>query len=76
MNLLPEDNDRMEIVLGYTFGFSVLAVYFILSLVIAIGHVQKETSYGLDVVLPSLGPLGGAFVGWAFGRQRNGKKPL
>lgn len=67
MSFLPQDENRLRLVLSFAFGFSVLAVYFILAISIAIGHVQKETSYGLDLVLQALGPLGGLFAGWAFG---------
>jgi len=69
---LPEDKDRLLILLSYGFGFSTLAAYFILALVIAIGRIEEKTSYGLPIVLGALGPLGGAFVGWAFGRSKNG----
>lgn len=72
MKILPEDNERARLVLAYTFGFSVLATYFTLALCIALGKVDKDTSYGLDIVLSALGPLGGLFCGWAFGTSSKG----
>ena len=70
MSWLPEDNVRAEIILAYTFGYLTLAAYFILALVIAIAHIEEKTSFGLPIVLGAIGPLGGAFVGWAFGRSK------
>lgn len=66
MDILPKDNERLKIILGFSYGFAVLFVYGTLALVIAIGHVSKDTSYGLEIVLAALGPLGGLFAGWAF----------
>lgn len=67
MSFLPQDNDRLKILLAYTFGFTVLFVYAILAISIAIGHVEEKTSFGLREVLSNLGPLGGGFAVWAFG---------
>lgn len=67
MSFLPQDNDRLKILLAYTFGFTVLAVYAILAISIALGHVEEKTSFGLREVLANLGPLGGGFAVWAFG---------
>lgn len=74
MKFLPEDETRLKIVLSFCFGFSVLAVYFILAISMAIGHVEEKTSYGLREVLMALGPLGGMFCGWAFGVAQTTKK--
>ena len=63
-------DDRMKVLLAYGFGFSTLVAYVTLALVIAIGHIEEKTSYGLPIVLGALGPLGGAFVGWAFGQAK------
>jgi hypothetical protein len=41
-----------------------------LAMVIAIMHIEEKTRYGLPIVLGALGPLGGAFVGWAFGQAK------
>lgn len=51
------------------FGFGLLLLISILAAVIAIGHVTKEGSYGLDIVLGSLATLTGGFAQWAFGRK-------
>jgi hypothetical protein len=66
-------DSRLKIIFGYGFGFTVLAVYFILAIAIAVGHVEEKTSYGLREVLMALGPIGGMFCGWAFGLAANGK---
>jgi hypothetical protein len=65
-------DDRLKIVPGYSFGFTVLVVYFALALAMALGKVQQDTSYGLDMVLTAMGPLGGLFCGWAFGKSKIG----
>ncbi len=62
-------DERLKTVLAYTFGFSTLGAYFVLAMVIALAHIEEKTSYGLPIVLGALGPLGGAFVGWAFGNS-------
>jgi hypothetical protein len=54
------------------YGFSLLVSMLGLGMVIAIGHIQKETSYGLEVVLPSIGGQSIAFAAWAFS-DRAGK---
>jgi hypothetical protein len=58
--------------LAYLFGFCTLISYFILAVIIAVGRIEEQTSYGLPIVLGALGPLGGAFVGWAFGQREKG----
>lgn len=72
MKLSELSDDRLKILLSYLFGFSTLVAYFILALIIAVGRIEEKTSYGLPIVLGALGPLGGAFVGWAFGRSQGG----
>ncbi len=51
------------------FGFCVLGAITIIALVIAIGHVEEKTSYGLGMILGSLTSLAGGFTNWAFGQQ-------
>jgi hypothetical protein len=63
-------DERLKVILAYAFGFSTLIVYGMLAMVIAIMHIEEKTSYGLPIVLGALGPLGGAFVGWAFGQAK------
>jgi hypothetical protein len=53
-----------------TFGYCLLLALFALAVVIAIGHVQESTSYGLQIVLGSLATLAGGFVNWAFGNKK------
>lgn len=68
------DDSRLRLYLQYGFGLLILLVYFVLALVIALGSVNKDTSYGLDIVLAALGPLGGIFAQWAFsGNNRSDK---
>jgi hypothetical protein len=69
MNLGNMTDDRLKVVLAYAFGFCTLGAYFSLAVIIAIGKIEESTSFGLPIVLGALGPLGGAFVGWAFGRS-------
>lgn len=51
------------------FGFALLVVLAALAGIIAIGHVQQATSYGLEFLLGSLSTLSGAFAQWAFGKS-------
>jgi hypothetical protein len=70
MTFLPEDEGRLRLVLGFGFGFAVLLFNFILALAIGLGKVHKDTSYGLELVLGSLGTISGAFATWAFGMMQ------
>lgn len=49
------------------FGFSLLVIIAALAGIIAIGHVQQATSYGLEFLLGALSAMAGGFVQWAFG---------
>lgn len=51
------------------FGFGVLLVIACLALIIALGNVRQESSYGLEIVLGSLATLSGSFAQWAFGKM-------
>lgn len=58
------------------FGFCLLLILGLLAAVIALGKVEMQTSYGLNIVLGSLTTLSGAFAHWAFSskdRQTNNK---
>jgi len=55
------------------FGFSILAVIAAVSLIIALGKVSQETSYGLEIVLGALAVLSGGFAQWAFGQGTKDK---
>jgi flagellar motor component MotA len=50
------------------FGFGLLMAVIVLALVIAMGKVHQESSYGLEIVLGSLSTLSGAFAQWAFSK--------
>lgn len=47
-------------------GFCILFIVAILAAIIALGHVEQSSSYGLDIVLGSLATLVGGFAQWAF----------
>lgn len=68
IDLFREIDPRM------VFGFGILIVIAALAVVIALGTVRMETSYGLNIVLGSLATLAGGFAQWAFSSssQRNG----
>ncbi len=48
------------------FGFGILGIVFFLAVIIALGKVEQQTSYGLNIVLGSLATLAGGFAQWAF----------
>lgn len=56
------------------FGFGLLIVIAALAVIIGLGTVRMETSYGLDIVLGCLATLAGGFAQWAFS-TKNDKKP-
>lgn len=61
--------------LKMTFGFLLLVVLAFLSGIIALGHVEATSSFGLDIILGGLLTLSGGFVGWAFREgNREGNK--
>jgi hypothetical protein len=49
------------------FGFAILFVIAALACVIGLGKVEKESSYGLEIILGCLSTLSGGFAAWAFG---------
>ena len=51
------------------FGFCLLALMASLAGVIAIGHVEEKTSFGLQQILGSLAVLSGGFAQWAFSKR-------
>lgn len=53
------------------FGILLLLLLAALSAVIAIKHVEQQTSYGLETILGAIAVLSGQFAQWAFG---GGKK--
>lgn len=54
-------------ILKMLFGFYLLTIFAALIIIIAIGHVTKEGSYGLDLLIGGLLVLSGGFAHWAFG---------
>jgi hypothetical protein len=53
------------------FGFAVLSVVCLLAVVIALGKVHQESSFGLDVVLGCLTTMAGGFTVWAFSNMKD-----
>lgn len=53
------------------FGFSLLILLAILAAVIAIGHVEERTSYGLQFLLGALVNASGHFSQWAFSSPKS-----
>lgn len=51
------------------FGFLLLVILATLIIVIAVGKVEQQTSYGLEGVIGALATLAGAFGNWAFGHH-------
>jgi len=54
-------NERLEIILMWAFGFTLLFVYAFIAHGIGKGQVEEKTSYGLPTILDSLRGLG---VAW------------
>ena len=61
------DNARM------IYGGCLLLILGFLAGRIALGDVQRDHSYGLDIVLNTIGILAGGFTQWAFGTPRAAK---
>lgn len=53
------------------FGFALLAITGGLAAVIAMAHVDQQSSYGLPEILGGLLALNGGFANWAFGESRS-----
>lgn len=62
-------DERLKIVLGFRFGYLVLGGVIGAILIVALGQVKAETSYGLLILLNALSFLGGGFTAWAFGHK-------
>lgn len=58
--------DRLKVL----FGFALLVLLAILACIVALGKVEMQTSYGLNIILGSLATLAGGFANWAFGRKQ------
>jgi hypothetical protein len=55
------------------YGYLLLVILGFLAARIALGHVEEATSYGLNIVLNTIGILAGGFTQWAFGTPRAAK---
>jgi hypothetical protein len=53
------------------FGFILLIVLAALAAVIALGKVEQQTSYGLNIILGGLLTLAGGFTQWAYGSVKD-----
>ena len=54
-------NEKLEVLLEWSFGFALLVFYSVLSYVIAVRQVTEVNSFGLPIILNSLSGLGGAW---------------
>jgi hypothetical protein len=57
---------RLEFTLKMLFGFVLMMLVAAIALVIALGKVEEQTSYGLQDILGGLLVLCGSFAHWAF----------
>ena len=55
-------------------GFLLLIITAVLIGIIALGHVEEQTSAGLKDVIDILGVLGGGWVVWAFSNSKKDKE--
>lgn len=53
------------------FGFALLAIVGLLCLVIGLGKVTQENSYGLDSMMGCLTTLAGGFSVWCFTKGKD-----
>jgi hypothetical protein len=51
------------------FGIVLLFIIAALATIIALGKVDKDTSYGLEIILGCFTTLTGSFAIWAFGKN-------
>jgi len=58
--------------LKYLYGFLLLLLISVLAAVIAIGHVQEQTSYGLKDIITGLLMISNAFAVW-FAKDESSK---
>jgi len=54
------------------FGFGLMLIIGGLAAIIALGKVEMQTSYGLNIILGCFTTLSGAFAAWAFGSRPAG----
>ena len=51
------------------FGYTLLLILAALVAVIALGHVEQQTSYGLMPLITASATLSGGFMNWCFGKK-------
>lgn len=51
------------------FGFATLIIIAAIAVMIAVGTVQQESSYGLEPILVALTSVAASFCNWAFSRS-------
>jgi hypothetical protein len=51
------------------FGFTLLLVIGGLAVAIALGKVEEQSSFGLNIILGCFTTMAGGFTAWAFGRN-------
>lgn len=67
---------RTEMILFWTYGFTLLLSLTALAIIIGIGKVEQHTSYGLPIVLGALASQGGQFGQSAFLRKGESKPDI
>lgn len=66
-------NERLEMLLEWSFGFALLLVYAALCYEIAVRQVTEQNSFGLPIILNSLSGLGGAWGVMIIARRKERK---
>ncbi len=67
-NWMPTPDAKWLPFMKMGFGFLLLLLLVGLAMVIALGHVEEKTSYGLQFILGGLSTLSGGYAQWAFSR--------
>lgn len=66
-------DERLELLLEWSFGFALLVFYSVLAHAIAVRSVDEAHSYGLPIILNSLTGLGGAWGALIVSRKKDRK---
>lgn len=72
MTISPPDPSWLDYV-KLCFGFMLLLELGVLVVVIGIGTVKMESSYGLGEIIGCLLTLSGGFANWRFGAQKKSR---
>lgn len=62
--------------LKMTLEFLVVLAISTLAAVIALGHVEAQTSFGLDIIIGGLLTIVGGFCNWAFGSSGDSEREI